>query len=143
MLDSLARVLGSAEEEGVGTGRAAESELVEGDGLTSGGDDASTGGGGEAEGGNRHLGDGEEAVVVGDGSDNDDGPVGGLALGSGVAGNLGKGDRGTVQLGHEQPAEDDLVERRVRATGQEAVQLHEELDVHIVALRRLFGFRKD
>lgn len=110
VLDGLTGVLGATEDEGVATGGGAEGKLVEGDGLTTGGEDAGTGGGGEAEGSNGHLGEGEHAVVIGDGADDDDGAL--LLLG-GVGHNAGEGDWGPVDLGHKQAAEDDLVEGRV------------------------------
>lgn len=131
VLHGLTGVLGSTEDQSVGTSGGTEGQLVEGDGLTTGSNDASTGGSGEAEGSDGELGEGEHAVVVGDGADNDDGAL--LVLG-GVANNAGKRNRGTVNLGHKQAAEDDLVEVGVGATSQEAVKLHQELEVDIVAL---------
>lgn len=154
VLDGLASVLGATEKEGVGTSGLLESELVEGDGLATGSLDASTGSGGEAEGSNRDLGDGQETVVIGDGTDNNDGL---LLVALEVGDNARDGHGGTVDAGHEQPAEHDLVEGRVSAawarallasrrvsqeghgneeklTGKEAVKLDQELQVDIVAL---------
>jgi hypothetical protein len=45
--------------------------LIQSQSLTSGSNNASTGSGGESESGNTELGDGQEAVVIGD-SANDD-----------------------------------------------------------------------
>jgi len=45
--------------------------------------------------------------------------------------------RRTVDPRHKKSAEDDLVEGRIRTASQEAVKLHEELEVNIVTLRRL------
>lgn len=73
MLDSLARVALATEEDGVGAGGGTEGELVEGDSLTAGSDNAGTGSVREAEGGNRKLGDLDEALVVKDRADNDNG----------------------------------------------------------------------
>ena len=148
VLVGLPGVLGTSEEEGVGTGRGAESELVEGDGLTTGGLNASAGSGGEPESGDRDLGDRKETVIVGDGTDNNDGAVvvlGVLLVDVGVASvtrDLAQGHRGAVHLGHEQAAEDDLVEGRIGTTRQEAVKLHKELNVDIVALGRLLIYRE-
>lgn len=160
--DGLTGVLGAAEDQGVAASGGTESKLVQSDGLTTGGEDAGAGSSGEAESRNRDLGDGQETVVVGDSADNDDGPL--LVLGN-VGGNAGQRHRGTVDLGHKEAAEDDLVEgsvsaacehkswsvkllfvsfllslfrswgvfSRIRRTRQEAVQLHEKLEVHIVA----------
>lgn len=120
VLDGLTGVLGSTEDQGVGTSRGTEGQLVEGDGLTTGSKDASTGGSGEAEGSDGELGEGEHAVVVGDGADNNDGAL--LVLG-GVADNAGERNRGTVDLGHKQAAEDDLVEVGVGTTCSKLVSM--------------------
>jgi hypothetical protein len=120
VLDGLTGVLLTAEEDGVGTGGGTESQLVEGDDLTAGLQDASLGGLGDAQAGNRQLGDLEEAVVVSDGSDND----GGLAiLTSHVAGNTGNRHGGAVDARHKEALQNDLVEGRVRAAGKESVEL--------------------
>lgn len=113
VLNSLTGVLGSAEEEGVASGRGTESELIQGEDLAAGGQDAGAGSGGEAEGRDAELGDGQEAVVVGDGADDDDGLVVGL-LGD-VGDDPGERHWGPVDAGHEQAAEDDLVEGRLSA----------------------------
>jgi len=54
-----------------------------------------------------------------------------------MARDLAQRYRGAVDLGHEQPAQDHLVEAAVGTARKEAVQLHKKLDVHIVALRSL------
>lgn len=98
MLDGLAVVPLASEEDGVGAGGGAEGELVEGEALAAGGDDALTGRGGEFEGGDRELGDGRETLVVEDGTDGDD-RLG--AVGVGVAGLLDEardGERRAVDL---------------------------------------------
>jgi hypothetical protein len=98
VLDGLAVVPLASEEDGVGAGGGAEGELVEGEALAAGGDDALTGRGGEFEGGDRELGDGRETLVVEDGTDGDD-RLG--AVGVGVAGLLDEardGERRTVDL---------------------------------------------
>ena len=129
--NGLAGVLGTAEDQGVAASGGTQSKLVEGDGLTSGGDNASAGGSGEAESGDGELGEVQQALVVGDGTDNNDGAL--VVLG-GVGDNARQRHRGTVDLGHKQAAEHDLVEAAVGAAGQEAVKLHQELEVDIVAL---------
>lgn len=108
VLNSLSGVLRSTEEEGVASGRSAESQLIQGEDLTTGGQDAGAGSGGEAESRNAELGDGQETVVVGDGADDDDGLVVGL-LGD-VGDDPGERHGGPVDAGHEEAAEDDLVE---------------------------------
>lgn len=113
VLDGLAGVLWSTEEESVASGWSAESKLVKGQALTTGSNDASTGSGGEAEGSNAELWNGQKTVVIGDGTDNDHGLVVGL-LGH-VGGNAREGDRWAVDARHEQAAEDNLVEGRLSA----------------------------
>lgn len=125
VLDRLASVLGTTEEEGSGSSGLAKGELIKSEALSTGSLDASTGSAGEAKGGDRELGDLEETDVISHGGDGDDGR-GGLELGVGLgdlAGDARDGERGAVDLGHVQAAEDDLVELGVGATGQEAVKL--------------------
>jgi hypothetical protein len=148
VLVRLPGVLGSSEEESVGTSGGTESELIQGDGLTTSGLNAGAGSGGESESGDRNLGNREETVIVGDGTDNNDGAV--VVLGvllvdvgiGGVARDLAQRHGRAVHLGHEQAAEDDLVEGRIGTTRQEAVELYEELNVDIVALGRLLIYRE-
>jgi hypothetical protein len=69
MLDGLTGVLGSTEEEGVGSSGEAGGDLIHGEALAAGLLDAGTGRGGEAHGRDGELGELEETVVVSDGSD--------------------------------------------------------------------------
>ena len=69
VLESLTGVLGSTEEEGVGSGGGAGSNLVDGEALTTSLLDAGAGGGSEAESRNGELGELEHAVVVSNGAD--------------------------------------------------------------------------
>ena len=46
-------------------------------------------------------------------------------------------DRRTVDLAHSQATEHDLVEVRVGSAGEKAVKLVQQLDVRVVAVRRL------
>lgn len=113
VLDGFTCVLGATEQQSVATSRGSEGELVEGQSLTAGSDNASTGGGSESESGNRDLGDFEKAVVVGDGAnDNDDLTL--LVLGE-LALDTGEGDGGSVGARHKEAAEDNLVEAGVRS----------------------------
>jgi hypothetical protein len=119
VLDGLTGVLGSTDEEGVGTGGETGGNLVDGESLTTSLLDAGAGRGGEAHGSDGELGELEKTDIVGDGADNDNGlasvGLGGVLVGSGRD-DLGEGDRGTVDLRHHQTAEDDLVEGSVGAT---------------------------
>lgn len=120
VLDSLTRVLGATEQEGVGTSGLLQSQLVEGDDLAAGRGDAGTGGGGHTERGNRQLGDGQETVVIGDGADNDNRLV--LAAVLDVGRNAGERDGGAVDAAHKQAAQDHLVEGSISAACRVAVR---------------------
>lgn len=107
MLDSLSGVLWSSKENGVASGWSSESQLIQSQDLTTGGKNAGTGGSSEAESSNADLWDGEETVVIGDSSNDNNGSL--LFL-VGLSGNSGDRDGGSVDTGHKKSAEDDLVE---------------------------------
>jgi len=120
MLDGLTGVLLTAEQDSVGTGGGTESKLIKGDDLTAGLQDAGLGGLGDAQASKGELGDLEETVVIGNGTNDDSG----LSILTGhVAGNTGNRHRGAVDARHKKTLQDDLVEGRVRAAGEEAVEL--------------------
>ena len=127
--------LGSAEEDGVGALGCAEGELVEGEALTAGGEDALAGGLGEAEGADGHFGDvAEHADVVGDLANDD----GGLALLVGhVLGQAVEADGGLVQLGHVQPLDNGSAELGIGTTLKELVQLDQKPSVGVLGLDHL------
>ena len=113
VLDGLTGVLGATEEEGVGTGRGAHGQLIDGQGLTTSGDNAGAGSVGVAEGSDRELGELKETVVVSDGADQDNGlalvSLAGVLVGS--SGNdLGERHGRAVDLAHHQAAEDGGIE---------------------------------
>jgi hypothetical protein len=111
VLDGLTGTLGSAKEEGVSTSGLLESELVKGEGLAASSEDACAGGGSEAQGSDVQLGNVEEAVVVGDSANNDDGFL--LATVLGVGNDAGQRHRRPVDAAHKETAEHDLIEGRV------------------------------
>ena len=113
VLDSLTGVLWSTEEEGVASGWGAESELIQGEDLTTGSQDAGTGSGGEAERSNAELWNSQETVVVGDGTDDNNGLVVGLLRD--VGNDSGERHWWSVDARHKQATEDDLVERGLGA----------------------------
>lgn len=113
VLDGLTSVLGATEEEGVSPGGRAERKLVQGQHLTAGLLDPGSGGGGEAEGRDRELGDGQDAVVIGNGADDDDGLA--LVGFGGVLDDAGERDGRAVDPGHEQAAQHDFVEVGISA----------------------------
>jgi len=138
VLDGLARVLGAPQQDSVGTGGGTESELIEGDGLTTSGQDAGAGGSSEPQSSDGELGDLKDTVVIGNGSDNNNGLVGlqGLLVVD-IAENPGERNGGAVDLGHEQAAEDDLVEGGIGTPGQKPVNLDQNPKVRVVGLGRL------
>lgn len=116
VLDGLTGVLGSTEEDGVGTSGETGGNLVDGKDLTTSLLDAGAGRGGEAQGSDGELGELKKAVVVGDGADNDDGlalVVLRVGLVGGGSDDLGERDGRAVDLGHHKTAEDNLVEGRI------------------------------
>ena len=127
--------LGSAEEDGVGALGCAEGELVEGEALTAGGEDALAGGLGEAEGADGHLGDvAEHADVVGDLA-NDDGDLA-LLVGH-VLGETVEANGGLVHLGHVQPLDNSRAELGVGTTLKELVKLDQKTGVRVLGLDHL------
>ena len=109
VLDGLPGVPLAPEQDGVGTSGRTERELVEGDGLTAGLQDALLGRLGEAEGGNRQLGDLQQADVIGDSSDNNNSlrlAVGGVR---GLLEDTGERDGRAVDLREEETVEDGLL----------------------------------
>ena len=106
VLDSLTGVLGATEEDDVGASWGTESELVEGDALTTGLLDAGTSGCGELESADAQLWDLEQTVVIGDGADDSTDLVSmGLlvVLVGGDGNDLGERDRWGVDARHAQP----------------------------------------
>lgn len=114
VLDGLTVVLGATQEQGVGTGGLLERQLVEGQGAAAGGQDARAGGGGEPQGSDLDLGDLEQAVVVGDGADNNDRLLVVAVLQVGL--DAGQGDGRAVDARGKEAAQDNLVEGRVGTT---------------------------
>ena len=111
VLDGFPSVPLAAEQDGVGTGRCPDGELVEGQCLASSLEDALLGGGREAEGSDGELGELEQADVIGDGADNDDDL--GITLRSvlSLLHNARKGNGWAVDLGEEEAVEDGLKQR--------------------------------
>ena len=134
VLEGLAVGAAATEEDCVCTSGGADSELVEGEALTTGLLDACAGRVGEAESADRHLGDVKETGVVDDSADND-GSLAETSLHVGVDARDGH-DRAVVLALHE-ALEHLLVEGRGGATAQELVELHKESEVGILAAGEL------
>lgn len=111
VLDGLSGVLWSSKEKGVASSWGSQGQLIQGQNLSSSSNDAGTSGGSEAEGSNTELGDSQQAVVVSDSSNDNNGLVVGLF--GNVGHDSGKGHWRAVDLGHKEPAKDNLVEGRL------------------------------
>jgi len=135
VLNSLTCVLGSTQEESIGASRSTQGELVQSQSLTTSLLNSGSGGSGKAESSDRQLGDVEEAVVVSNGS-NDHNSLSLLSVGN-VGDNARDGHWRAVDSGHEQSAKNNFVEVGLGAAGEEAVELHQHLQVDVVALGRL------
>ena len=130
VLNRLARVLRAAEQrDPVARGRG-ERELIERHALAASLDDPRASRLRESKRAHLHRGHFEHARVVRDGPD-DRGHAPLVKLRE-----LRQRQRRAVDLGHEQTLEDGLVEVRVRAAREEAVELHEELEVDVFGLWR-------
>ena len=87
----------------------------------------------DAESAKSHLGDLKDPQIVGDGS-NDDGDLVGITGLLHVPDQPGDGEGRTVDLAHEEPPQDDLVELGLGPPGQEPVELDEQPQVDVLAL---------
>jgi len=123
VLDRFAGVPLAPEEKRATAGGCPQSELVQGQRLSTSTQDALFCTASEAESGHRYAGELDEADVIGDGSDDDDG----LSLVAGRRSDLlhdsRKGDRRAVDLGHEETFEDDFIEVGICAPSQETIEL--------------------
>ena len=122
-------LLGSSEEEGVGSGRSLHDELVESHARATSSDDSGTGGLGESESGNVKLGHVEGSLVVSDDTDNDGSAR--LVL-TEASDHAGERYRGSVDSGGNESSEDGLAESGVSSSAQESEELDEEVLVEIV-----------
>lgn len=95
--DSLAVRSGASDDQGVLALGGSHGQLVQGDGLTTSLQDGGLGASSESQGSNGGLGELQQSVVVGDGTDNDNGLFGGALLLQ-DAGNSGNRNGGLVDL---------------------------------------------
>ena len=130
VFDGLTGVLLAPQQQGARAGRGTLGELIQGQSLTAGLDDAGTGDLAELQGGDGHLGDLQEALIVGHSSDQDGDGTLGLAVQ--LLGNGRQRHGGTVDLAHAQALRDGLVETRLGAAGQEAIQARQQAHVWVV-----------
>lgn len=110
----LSRVLGSTKKKSVGSGGRPKSQLIQGQCLTTGLLDPSPSSSSEAKSSDGQLGHCQEAVVIGDRSDNDDSLS--LVRLSDVRDDTRERNRRAVDPRHKQATQHDFVEVGVRAT---------------------------
>lgn len=135
VLDGFTGILLAAEQQAVGTGRTALGQLVKGQALTTGLQNAGTGGLGETQSTDLHGGQVKLTLIISDYTNAD----GNVVLGRGnsqVLGDGAQGHRGAVDLAHAQTLQDNLVEAGAGTAGQEAVELDQEVQVDVVTVRR-------
>ncbi len=129
MLDRLARILRSSQQQRITPRRRPECQLIKRQTLASSLLDASARGGGEVESGDCEFWNCEQTGVVGNSADDNEGALGGLHFFGGAAagehGEAGEGEGGTVDAGHEEAAEDYFVEVGVGTTYREGLVLEE------------------
>lgn len=107
--DSLTVRSGASDNQSVLTLGGSQSQLVQGDSLTTSLKDGGLGTSSESQSGNSALGELQDSVVVGDSTNNDNSLLGGTLLFE-YTGDSGNRDRRLVNLGEEQRSQDDLVE---------------------------------
>lgn len=113
--DSLSGVSWTSDEDGVLALWSSDSQLVQGDSLTTSLDDSSLGRGSESQSGNGGLWNIQQSDVVGDGTNNNDSLVSGTLLLQGVV-DSGKRHWRSVDLRQEQRSQHNLVEWSVGTT---------------------------
>lgn len=132
VLNSFTGISLTTDEDCVGTSGGTGSQLVKSQALSTSLDDAGTGSLGETQGGNlqasRNL---SHALIIGNGTDHDGDGISLLSVH--VLDNSGQGHGGTVDTGHAEALQDDLVEAGVGTARQETVQLDQEGKVDVLA----------
>jgi len=111
-----------------------EGQLVEGENLTTGLEDAFASARGHVHGAERQLGDLVQTKIVGDRANDH----GGLAIAAWLlhhARDASDGHGWSVHAAHIKTFQDDLVELGVGSAGQETVELDQEAQVDILAFR--------
>jgi hypothetical protein len=120
VLHGLPGGLATPQEEGVGASGGAESELIEGQDLTTSLNDTGAGGLGEPQSAHSKLGELEKTSIIGDGA-NDDHDLVLLALGE--TGQLDEGQRGLVGPAHTEALQHHAVEVSASPARKEPVEL--------------------
>ena len=118
VLDGFTSVLGTTDENGVGTSGGTESQLIQGQTFTTCLQDTSLGSLGEVKGSNRKLGEFKKTGIVSDGTNDNNS----LVILS-ITDNAGNSDRRTVDARHKETLQDDLVEFGICTAGKKTIKL--------------------
>lgn len=113
--DGLSSVSWTSDDQSVLTLWSSDSQLVQGDSLTTSLDDSSLGRGSESQSSDSGLGELQQSDVVGDGTNNNDSLISSTLLLQGVV-NSGERHWWSVDLGQEQRSQDNLVEWSIGTT---------------------------
>lgn len=113
--NGLSGVSWTSDKDGVLTLRSSQSQLVQGDSLTTSLQDSSLGTSGESQSSDSGLWSLQQSEVISNGTDNNDGLLSSTLLLQNLV-DSGEGHWRSVDLGKEQRSQDDLVERRVSTT---------------------------
>lgn len=130
VLEDLTSAAGTLKQNSLATSGALEGKLIEGHNLTTSLLDASASRLSDVESSDGDLGDGKNTLVISDSSDDNEDGLGSLSFS--VVGELLEGDGRSVGAGHNQAAEDDLVEVSLSTASQELVQLDQEAQVGVL-----------
>lgn len=131
--NGLSSVTGTSEHQSVLTSRSTTSQLVDGEALTTGLNDAGSSSGSESQGGDGGLGDLKNTVVVSNSANHDNSLVG-ITLKSKGLGDARKRHRRSVDLGKEQLLKNRLVELGLGSASKESVELDQKKEVHVLRL---------
>merc|ERR1719370_1254387 len=133
VLLSLTGLAGSLDQQSSLSSGGPQGQLVKGDDFTSSLENPLASLLSDAEGTQSHLGNVKDPQIVGDGA-NTDSKLVSVALLLQVPHQAGQRKWGTVDLAHEEPPQDDLVELSIGPPCQEPVELDEKPQVDILGL---------
>ena len=140
MLHSLAVALGATEQDHVGSSWSPHGELIESQTFTTSLLNTSTSGRGEAQGADGQFWDFIESVVIRNRADYRP-DLALVCLGTlwvvGDGDDFREGNRRAIDLAHAEAAKDGLIECRIGTSAQEAVELVQESEIRVLAMRSL------
>jgi hypothetical protein len=119
VLNRLTRVLGTTDEDSVGTSRSTEGQLIQSKDFTTSLQDTSLGSLGKVKSSNRELGEVQKTRIIGNGTNNNNSLTFLVVLD-----NTRDGDGRTVDTRHKETLQDNLVEVGVSTTSEETIKLY-------------------